>query len=183
MLPPMQPPPEPYAEWTRRLRPAGFKLSIRGTEPANFGRSKLRPWETPVGNFHTMDRKLPGQCEGLPSPLTMSEPSEAYALSAPRTCIGPAGLLPPPFPRRVNSLRHLPPRSSAGRFNERRARMMTTGLLSTRPRLAGDAVAVAIVLRIVARLAPVGGRQANGARRSAVRRRCRMPQGHCQRPA
>jgi hypothetical protein len=55
-------------------------------------------------------------------------------------------------------------------------------ILSTRPRLAGDAVTVAIVLRVVAGLASVGGCQADGASRSAVRRRRGVPEGHRRRP-
>jgi hypothetical protein len=54
--------------------------------------------------------------------------------------------------------------------------------LWARPGLAGDAVAVVIVLRIIAWLAPVGGGEADRACRRAVRRCCGMPQRHRQRP-
>jgi hypothetical protein len=50
-----------------------------------------------------------------------------------------------------------------------------------RPGLAGDAVAVVVVLRIVARLAAVGWGKAHHARRRAVRRCRDMPQRHRQR--
>jgi hypothetical protein len=54
--------------------------------------------------------------------------------------------------------------------------------LWARPGLTGDAVAVVIVLRIVARPAPVNGSQVDRARRAV--RRCRgMPERHRQRPA
>jgi hypothetical protein len=50
------------------------------------------------------------------------------------------------------------------------------------PRLTGDAVAVVIVLRIIARLAAPGGGEAHRARRAV--RRCRgMPERHRQWPA
>jgi hypothetical protein len=55
--------------------------------------------------------------------------------------------------------------------------------LWARPRLTGDAVAVVIVLRIVARLAPPGGGQADRSRGRAVRRCRGMPEGHRQGPA
>jgi hypothetical protein len=55
--------------------------------------------------------------------------------------------------------------------------------LWARPRLTGDAVAVVIVLRIVARLAVPGGGEAHRARRRAVRRCRGMPERHRQRPA
>jgi len=61
-----------------------------------------------------------------------------------------------------------------------------TGLppaLWARPGLTGDAVAVVIVLRIVARLAAPGGGQADRSRGRAVRRCCGMPERHRQRPA
>jgi hypothetical protein len=54
--------------------------------------------------------------------------------------------------------------------------------LPARPGLAGDAVLVPVVLRIVAGLPPAGGCQADHARRCAVRRRQSLPDRHRQLP-